>query len=151
MARRERVVPLVLALAAATGCSFFLPRETREERERLEQAREPFSVPHERRPLPTLGQAATLTDVLAYAFRSNAELEMAYFEWAAALARVPQAVSLPDPALSYEYLFSAEKMQRWDRTTLGITQMIPYPGKLTGAGRVALAETVAARRWLEDR
>jgi hypothetical protein len=37
----------------------------------------------------------------------------------------------------------------WDRTTLGISQMIPYPGKLTRAGRVALAEAIAARHRLE--
>ena len=151
MARRAGVVPLVVTLVAATACSVFLPRATREEQKRLERAAEPFSTPHERRPLPALSEAAALTDVLAYAFRSNAELEMAYFDWAAALARVPQAVALPDPVLSYEYLFAAEKMQRWDRTTLGVGQMIPYPGKLTGAGRVALAEAVAARRRLEDR
>jgi outer membrane protein TolC len=89
--------------------------------------------------------------VLAYAFRSNAELERAHFEWAAALARVPQAVSLPDPRFSFAYLFSDERMRRWDRTTLGVSQMIPYPDKLTKAGRVTLAEAVAARQRLEAR
>jgi cobalt-zinc-cadmium efflux system outer membrane protein len=145
------VLCVALAFVASLGCGLFLPGGTREERARLERAGEPFAVPHEVRPLPPLSEAAALDDVLAHAFRSNAELEMAYFEWAAALARVPQAVSLPDPVLSYEYLFSAEKMRRWDRTTLGVAQMIPYPGKLTRAGEIALSESVAAGRRLEDR
>ena len=102
---------LLMALAIlAAGCSLFAPGETREERERLERAGEPFSAPHETRQLPALAEEAPLADVLAYAFHSNAELEMAYFEWAAALERVPQAVSLPDPLLSYQYLFSADRL-----------------------------------------
>jgi outer membrane protein TolC len=149
----DRHAPIVLMVLStlAAGCSLFAPGETRQERERLARAGEPFAAPHETRPLPALAETATLADVLTYAFHSNAELEMAYFEWAAALERVPQAVSLPDPLLSYEYLFSAEKMRGWDRTTLGAAQMIPYPGKLTTAGRIALADSVAARRRLEDR
>jgi cobalt-zinc-cadmium efflux system outer membrane protein len=142
---------LALVLAAVPGCGLLLPAATSEERARLERAGEPFAIPHEQRALPPLPESAALDDVLGYAFHSNAELEMAYFEWAAAVARVPQAVALPDPVLSYEYLFAAEKMRRWDRTTLGIAQMIPYPGKLTRAGEAALAEAVAAGRRLEDR
>jgi outer membrane protein TolC len=148
---RALALPWALALLAALGCSLFVPREAEEERERLERAGEPFSVPHETRRLPALAEVAPLSDVLAYAFRSNAELEMAYFEWAAANARVTQAASLPDPSVSFEYLFSNEKMSRWNRTTLGVAQMIPSPGKLTRAGRIALAEAVAAGRRLEDR
>jgi outer membrane protein TolC len=141
---------LCICLIAA-GCTAFVPRETERERARLEEAEEPFAASHATRELPPLADDASIDAVLAYAFRSNAELEVAYFEWAAALARVPQAASLPDPGFSFDYLFSDEKMSRWDRSTLGASQMIPHPGKLTRAARIALDEAVAARRRLEAR
>jgi hypothetical protein len=138
-------------LIALCGCAVFAPAETEEERARVAQTGEVFSTRHETRELPALPDGVPPDDVLAYAFRSNADLEMSYFEWAAALERVPQASSLPDPSLSFEYLFASERMGRWDRTTLGASQMIPYPAKLTRAGEVALADAVAARHRLEDR
>lgn len=141
----------LVLLTALCGCAVFAPAETKDERARVEHAGEPFSTRHEARELPALPDGAPLGDVLAYAFRSNADLEMSYFEWAAALERVPQESSLPDPSLSFEYLFASERMGRWDRTTLGGSQMIPYPAKLTRAGEVALADAVAARHRLEDR
>ena len=141
----------LVLLFALNACTVFAPAETEEERARVEQTGELFSTPHQTRELPALPDGAPLEDVLAYAFRSNAELEMSYFEWAAALERVPQVTSLPDPSLSFEYLFASERMGRWDRATLGASQMIPYPAKLSRAGEVALAEAVTARHRLEDR
>ena len=108
--RRELVL-----LTALCGCAVFAPAETKEERARVEHAGEVFSTRHEARVLPTLPEEAPLESVLAYAFRSNAELEMSYFEWAAAIERVPQESSLPDPSLSFEYLFASERMGRYPR------------------------------------
>jgi outer membrane protein TolC len=116
----------------------------------MEAAGEPFGSPHAQRALPALGADAGLREVLRYAFLSNAGIERAFFEWRAALERVPQAVSLDDPRLSYEYLFSDEKFDRWDRTTVGVAQMFPFPGKLTLAGEAAFQEAVAAGRRFED-
>ncbi len=148
MRRSAAAVALCIALSIG-GCAG-RPGGERAEREAVARAGEAFDVAHERRPLPALGSDAPLSEVLRYAFHSNAGLERAYFEWRASLELIPQAVSLDDPRLSFEYLFSDEQMARWDRTTLGASQMIPFPGKRRLAGEAALAQAVAARRRFED-
>jgi outer membrane protein TolC len=53
--------------------------------------------------LPTLHESATLNDYLAYAALNNPGLEAAFNRWRAALERVPQEKSLPDPRFTYRY------------------------------------------------
>jgi outer membrane protein, heavy metal efflux system len=136
-----------LALLFVAGCSVAGEKEERSEWERQQK---PFIVPHGERILPVLGDEASPEEVLRYAFLSNARIEQAFFEWKMALERVPQVSSLDDPRFSFDYLFSKEKMSRWDRTTLGASQVIPFPGKLEKAGQIALQEAIAARRRFED-
>ncbi|MCK6438577.1 MAG: TolC family protein [Planctomycetes bacterium] len=121
-----------------------------DERSRLEGEGARFQMPHDKRELPPLEEEATEADVLYYAFNSNAMLEAAYFEWKMAIERVPQMASLDDPRFTYGYLFSKEMMSSWDRTTLGISQMVPFPGKLETAGKVALQEAMAAGMRFEN-
>jgi outer membrane protein TolC len=116
----------------------------------MEAAGAPFATRHPERALPPLAEDAGLREVLRYAFLSNPGIERAWFEWRAALERIPQAVSLDDPRLSYEYLFSDANLDRWDRTTVGVSQMIPFPGKLALAGEAAYDDAVAAGRRFED-
>ncbi len=148
---RTVFVTRAIALAVLT-CQCAAPRPKGEEAERqaAEEAGESFSVPHEERDLPVLPSAATLQDVLRYAFLSNAELEASYYQWRAALERIPQAVALPDPRINLRYLFSEGQMSRWDRTTLGAAQMVPFPGKLEVAGEIALEDAIAARYRFEN-
>lgn len=144
---RLSLAVLAAALAACSG-----PRPKGEADERAAAAREgaPYLKPHAERTLPALPEAAALPDVLHYGFLSNANLEQAYFEWKAALERIPQAVSYDQPKFAFDYLFSKEQMSAWNRTTLGASQMIPFPGKLDRAGREALEGAIAARRRFED-
>ena len=144
----QRMILLVSLILA--GCSGPRPAGEPAERARLEESGRPFRLPHEKRTLPVLAQDASLADVLNYAFLSNAGLEQSWFEWRMALERFPQMTSLDDPRLSFEHLFSKESMTNWDRTTLGVSQMIPAPGKLELAGKMAFEEAVAAGRRFED-
>ena len=116
----------------------------------MEEAERPFRVPHESRSLPALPEASPLDAVLRYAFLSHAGIEQAYFEWKMAMERIPQAISAEDPRFSFDRLFSDEGLSRWDRSTLGVSQMVPFPGKLEAAGQVALDAAIAARRRFED-
>jgi outer membrane protein, heavy metal efflux system len=145
--RGAEVGALLLSLAACSG-----PRPEGElaERRRSEEAGRAFETPHERRELPPLATRPALEDVLRYAFLSNADLERAWFEWRMALERIPQVTSLDDPRFSFEYMFSKDMMSRWDRTTLGLSQMVPFPGKLELAGRIALQAAIAAGHRFED-
>lgn len=53
--------------------------------------------------LPTLDAEASVQDYLQYAALNNAGLEAAFNRWKAALERIPQAKSLPDPRFNYTY------------------------------------------------
>jgi cobalt-zinc-cadmium efflux system outer membrane protein len=113
-------------------------------------ARAPRSPsPNPKRDLPALAVDAALVDLIHYTFQSNAEIEAAYYDWRAALERVPQAVALDDPRLAYQYMLAPSRMTRWDRTTLGLGQMVPFPGKRELAGKVAFAAAVAAGHRFE--
>jgi outer membrane protein TolC len=140
---------VLLAPLAILACSAPRPAGEAAERQRSEDAGRAFEVGHAQRKLPDLPARPTLRQVLHYAFRSNADLERAWFEWRMALERIPQAVSLDDPRLSFAFMFSEEEMTRWDRSTVGVSQMVPFPGKLELAGRIALEDARAAGHRFE--
>ena len=135
------VVPVVAVLA---GCAVH-PAGEREERDRIEAAGTPYVTRAEPPPLP---EKPGPEDYLRRAFLSNADLEARYWEWAAAIEQVPQDASLPNAAISFDYMFSGGDMKAWDRTTLGISNdpmsNIPFPTKLATAGRRALEVARAA-------
>jgi len=132
-----------------TGC-VLAPRGVKEERGKLQAAGQRYEPQAEERGLPELVGPVTWQDVLQRAFLANGDLEAAYFEWKAALARVDAAAAWPNTKvqLGFEYMFSRENMKAWDRTTLSTgldpTMMLQWPGKASRAGKVALAGARAA-------
>src|SRR5947209_16171446 len=108
------------ALAFAVGGCVLAPPGTRQEQARLAEAGKPFDRPFERRALPELPAEPTWRDVLHRAFLTNGDLEAAYFEWAAAMAKIPQAGGYPNTplALGFSYMFSGGRMKSFDRTTI---------------------------------
>jgi outer membrane protein TolC len=142
-------IVLALVVIALPSCVAHPPGE-REERERALEAGRAFE--DEAAP-PELPEHPSLDDYLRAAFHANAELRQRYWEWRAALERVPEAASPPNAALSFAYLFSSESMKAWDRTTLGLSNdamtNVPLPPKLALAGRRALEEARAAGRRFE--
>ena len=145
VARGIAMVGLALA-----GCAVH-PRGEREERDRADAVREALALDAEPAPLPA---NAGPEEYLRRAFAANAELRVRYWEWRAALERIPQEASPPNPALSFSYLLGGPSMKAWDRTTLGIqndpTAMIPLPTKLRAAGERALEEARAAGLRFEE-
>jgi outer membrane protein, heavy metal efflux system len=135
---------VVPAVAAIAGCAIH-PQGEKEERERIESAGASYVRRAEPAPLP---EKPGPDDYLRYAFLSNADLEARYWEWKAAIEQVPQDASLPNAAISFDYMFSGGTMKAWDRTTLGISNdpmtNIPFPTKLATAGRRALEAARAA-------
>ncbi len=125
----------VLALSACVAH----PAGEREERDRALAAGREFD---EHLEAPSLPENPSADDYLRAAFLANAELRARYWEWRAALERIPQDASPPNAALSFSYLLSGGSMKAWDRTTLGISNdpmtNIPLPPKLAIAGRRAL-------------
>jgi outer membrane protein TolC len=144
------------ASAALVGGCVLAPHATREERRRAATAGRAWERPASERVLPELPAAPGWRDLLERAFLGNGELEAAWQEWRAALARIDVAAGWPNTnvAVSYEYLFSRDNLKAWDRTTLGVgfdpMQNLSFPTKPMAAGRVALEEARAAGRRFEQ-
>ena len=99
----------------------------------------------ERAALREPAQISTLEDCVAYAALHNPALQAAWHRWQAALHRVPQARALPDPKASYEVMGRTGLEQQ----TLGVSQMLPWFGKLKLSGQMAEEEARAAQQEYE--
>src|SRR4051812_3604876 len=92
-------LPLALLFATALlpGC-VLAPAGTKEEEAQLKEAGTSFAFErrHDDRALPEITGELTWQDALHRAFLANGELEAAYFEWEAALARIPQVANWPN-------------------------------------------------------
>ncbi len=133
---------------AAHGC-VLAPPETEQERQRLARHSE-FEVPFLIRELPPLPSPASWQDLLRRAFLANGELETAYFEWRAAMARIDQAAAWPNTSLmaGFSYVFSAGDIKSWDRSSFLFqpdpSMNLQLPVKPAQAGKVALQDARAA-------
>lgn len=88
---------------------------------------------------------STFDDYLKYAFTHNPKLRGAFERWTAALERIPQARSLDDPTLSFDYFLN----QMDTRYQVSLTQMFPAFGKLALRDELAAAEAEAAMHDFE--
>jgi cobalt-zinc-cadmium efflux system outer membrane protein len=98
-------------------------------------------------PPPPLPESPTLQDYLAYAALANPGLKAAFRQWQAALERVPQVTSLPDPMVSYRYYIQeVETRVGPQEQAVGLQQKLPWFGKLDLQGRMAAEEAESARQ-----
>ena len=95
--------------------------------------------------LPQLSADSAISDYLLYAALNNPGLEGAFERWRAAAERPVQMRALPDPQLSYRYFLhkmgSGPDMDM--RQSLGISQPLPWPGKLVASAAMADEEAAA--------
>ncbi|MDD5555717.1 MAG: TolC family protein [bacterium] len=99
-----------------------------------------------RPPLPLLTAESTLQDYLRYAALNNPGLEAAFNRWKAAIERIPQARSLPDPRFAYGWFIEAvETRVGPQRNRFGWYQTFPWIHRLMLQGGMA-AEAAAAER-----
>ncbi|MHC5210757.1 MAG: TolC family protein [Planctomycetota bacterium] len=101
---------------------------------------------------PVLDETGGLPAHVRYAERNNPGLQASMQRWRAALARVPEATSLPDPRLTLG-IFVDEVETRvgpmdW---RVGLSQSFPWIGTLDLAGQAALERAEAAREEFEAR
>ena len=148
--------PFVITAALAapvllSGC-VLAAGGAKQEKAALLDAGRPYTRQFSQRTLPEVAADADWRDILQRAFLANGELEAAYFEWAAAVARIRQAGAYPNTpvAVGFEYMFSGENIKAWDRTavTVGTDPMenLAFPTKTYQAAKVALADARAAGR-----
>lgn len=80
----------------------------------------------------------TLDDVLAEALRKNPRLKAARLFWETASRKSPQARSLDDPMITYtEAISEIETRLGPQERVVGLSQKIPFPGKLGLKGDIA--------------
>ncbi|UCF91226.1 MAG: TolC family protein [Desulfobacterales bacterium] len=95
-------------------------------------------------------KAATVADLIAYAYRENPSIQAAREEWKATVEEYKAATALPDPQLLVSYFPEPIETrlgpQDWNLT---LSQLIPYPGKLSKAGEVVQADAQIARLKLD--
>jgi len=93
-----------------------------------------------------LPEDARLVDCLRVAALNNAGLRAAYYRWQAMRERPSQVTALPDPRFTYRvYIEEVETRVGPQRQSFGVSQMIPWPGKLAERGNVATAAALAAK------
>jgi len=86
-------------------------------------------------------ERATLVEAV---LRRNPSLQAARWAWKAALARYPQETSLDDPLLGYGVAPASFGSSRVDDAhKVDLSQRLPFPGKLSLRGEIALAEAAA--------
>jgi outer membrane protein, heavy metal efflux system len=135
-------------LAAASASCVLAPEGLDHERGRLAEHGRPFVEPVEQRVLPELPPAPTWRDLLQRAFLTNGEIEAAWQQWRAAVARVDSESTWPDTnvEVGIEHMFSSENLKAWDRTTLTVgfdpMQTLSLPSKTAKKGEIALSEAV---------
>ncbi len=98
-----------------------------------------ISTPPESESQP--GVTSTLEDFLVIAALNNPQLEAAFANWKAALERLPQVRSLPDPRFTYGvFINEVETRVGPQQHRIAVAQMFPWFGKLD------LREGIAAKQ-----
>ncbi len=142
------VTAYALALAGLAGCAL-TPSGTKPEQARLAEAGKPYEPKIEARELPELTDSPTWQDVLHRAFLANGDLEVAYFDWKAAVQRIEMASAYPNSNVSigYSYMFSSERMKSFDRQSFSAgfdsSVNLSFPTKVIKKGEIALDDARA--------
>ncbi len=99
---------------------------------------------------PSLPQSPELADYLAYAAFHNPGLKAAFEQWKAALWKIPQVRSLPDPRFTYAYFVErVETRVGPQRQRFALAQTFPWLSKLELRGDEAAREAEAKRARYE--
>ena len=87
-----------------------------------------------------------LSEYLSNAALNNADLESAFYRWKAALEKIPQVKSLPDPRFTFAYYIqSVETRVGPQEASVALFQTFPWFGVLDLKGDVAAEEANALK------
>jgi outer membrane protein, heavy metal efflux system len=108
-------------------------------------------------PAPThAGTSTPLSELLAEAEKNNPQIEAARHGWEAA-KQVTQVSTLPDPQFTLQHLsvgsprpFAGYTNSEFAYIGLGVSQDIPYPGKLRLKGEIAKREADVSQQHIES-
>ena len=138
----ERVFAAGLLLFV--GCTTLAEKA---EQRALRQVAEHYRPQGAKPALPLLTTNAPLADFLAYALLNHPDVEAAYFDWAAAVARITSAGAPPDPQLTFQLDIQSVVTSLMP----GLMFAFPGPGKLRAQAAVAAAESAGKYHAFESR
>src|SRR5438309_3266052 len=106
---------------------------------------------------PHAGAATPLADLLQEAEKNNPQIEAARQGWQAAKQVPTQVSTLPDPQFTLQHMsvgsprpFAGYSNSDFAYIGLGVTQDIPYPGKLKLRGEIAKREADVSQQQIES-
>lgn len=106
---------------------------------------------------PHAEAATPLSDLLAEAEKNNPQIEAARHGWEAAKQVPTQASTLPDPQFTLQHFsvgsprpFAGYTNSEFAYIGLGVSQDIPYPGKLRLKGEIAKREADVSQQQIES-
>jgi cobalt-zinc-cadmium efflux system outer membrane protein len=106
---------------------------------------------------PHTGAVTPLAELLAEAEKNNPQIEAARQGWQAAKQVPTQVSTLPDPQFTLQHLsvgsprpFAGYTNSDFAYIGLGVTQDIPYPGKLRLKGEIAKREADVSQQQVES-
>ena len=138
------VASALLVILLFSGCA--TPAEKAEQRA-LRQLAEHYR-PHGAKPaLPQLTTNAPLSAFLTFALLNHPDVEAAYFDWSAAVARITSAGAPPDPELTFQLDIQSVVTSLMP----GLLFNFPGPGKLRAQADVAVAESAGKYYSFETR
>jgi len=97
-----------------------------------------------------LNEDSTLSDYLTCAALNNPGLKAAFLKWKAALEKIPEVSSLPDPRFTYAYFIrEVETRVGPQRQKFGLSQTFPWLGRLKLRGHAASEAAQAEKQRYE--
>src|SRR5713226_5182686 len=108
-------------------------------------------------PISHTGSVAPLSELLAEAEKNNPQIEAARQGWQAAKQLPTQVSTLPDPQFNLQHVslgsprpFAGYTNSDFAYLGLGVSQDIPYPGKLRLKGEIAKREAEVSQQQVES-
>ncbi|MBW2099717.1 MAG: TolC family protein [Deltaproteobacteria bacterium] len=136
---------LFLIFFFLTACASHDPRKNPVDEDLILTGFPALSESHEEN-IPEFTESSVLTDYLTYAALKNPGLKAAFLRWKAALEKIPEVKSLPDPRFTYGYFIrNVETRVGPQRHKFGLAQTFPWFGKLKLRGNAAW-ETAQAEK-----
>ncbi|MCA9396164.1 MAG: hypothetical protein KC649_03245, partial [Candidatus Omnitrophica bacterium] len=87
-----------------------------------------------------LSDEAGLNDFIRYGLLHNSEIKSAFYRWKASASRIDQVTAFDDPNVSFRiFIDEVETRVGPQKEVYGISQRIPFPGKLHAKGEAASA------------
>jgi cobalt-zinc-cadmium efflux system outer membrane protein len=134
-----------LTMAVAVGGCSMTPAGIANEEGALLDAAGQWATERSQRQLPELSVSASPEEIVARAIAANGDIEAAWQEWNAAVARVHQAAAWPNTNFAVAPSFAlSSKGSVLDRTSLGVAvdsmNNLAFPTKTRKAGEQALAQ-----------